>query len=125
MVEFLSSLAANWDGSYNGQEVAIYFRMFNINHQMSLRMFNDLLRLSVVDGTYRDVPSLWRPDPVWLSITCSKRKEYTDRLGRPRVFDPQQTKATDIGNINLRYLQRLTANIVFGRNDNQNGCRKA
>lgn len=88
-------------------------------------MFNDLLRLPVLDGAYRDVPSLWRPDPVWLSITSSKRKEYYDRWGRPTVFGPRQAKATDICNVNLRYLQRLTANIVFGRNDNQNGCRKA
>jgi len=43
MVELLSSLALDWDGSYSGQEVAIYFQMFNIDHQMSLRMFNDLL----------------------------------------------------------------------------------
>lgn len=30
MVEFLSSLAVDWDGSYNGQEVAIYFRMLTL-----------------------------------------------------------------------------------------------
>ena len=64
MVEFLSSLSVDWDGNYGGHEVAIYFRMFNIDHQMSLRMFNELLRFPVVDGAYRDVPSLWRPDPV-------------------------------------------------------------
>lgn len=125
MIEFLSSLTVDWDGSYNGQEVAIYFRMFSIDHRLSLRMFNDYLRLPVADGAYRDVPSLWRPDPVWLSITCSKRKAYQDRWGRPRVYDPRQAKATDICNVNLRYLQRLTANIIFSRNDTQNGCRKA
>jgi len=36
MFEFLSSFVVNWDGRYNGQEVAIYFRMFNIDHRMSL-----------------------------------------------------------------------------------------
>ena len=56
MIEFLSSLTIDWDGHYNGQEVVIYFRMFNIDHRMSLRMFNDLLRLPVVDGAYSDVP---------------------------------------------------------------------
>jgi len=125
MIEFLSSLSIDWDGLYDGQEVVIRFRMFNIDHRMSLRMFNDLLRLPVADGAYRDVPSLWRPDPVWLSITCSKRKDFHDRWGRLRVYDPRQAKATDICNVNLRYLQRLTANIVFSRNDSQNGCRKA
>ena len=117
MVEFLSALSIDWDGHYNGQEVAISFRMFNVDHRMSLRMFNDLLRLPVADGAYRDVPSLWHPDPVWLSITCSKRKDYHDRWGRLRVYDPRQAKATDICNLNLWYLQRLTANIIFSRND--------
>ena len=79
MVEFLSALSIDWDGRYNGQEVAISFRMFNVDHRMSLRMFNDILRLPVADGAYRDVSSLWRPNPVWLSITCSKRKDYHDR----------------------------------------------
>ena len=64
MIEFLSSLIVDWDGTYNGQEVVIGFRMFNIDHRISLRMFNDLLRLPVADGAYRDVPSLLRPDPV-------------------------------------------------------------
>ena len=52
MVEFLSSLAVDWDGTFNGLDVAIFFRLFNIDHRMSLRMFNDLLRLPVVDGAY-------------------------------------------------------------------------
>ena len=125
MVEFLSSLSIDWDRTYNGQAVEIYFRMFNIDHRMSLIMFNDLLHFPVVDGAYRDVAPLFSPDPIWLNITCDKRKSYTDSRGHPRIFDPRQAKATDICNLNLRYLQRLTANIIFGRNDNQNGCRKA
>ena len=79
MIEFLSSLHVDWDGTFDGHEVAIYFRMFNVDHRMHLRMFNELLRLLVVDGTFRDVPSLWRSDPAWLSITCSKRKQFTDQ----------------------------------------------
>lgn len=121
-IKFLSSLQIDWDGSYGGHEVAIYFCMFNINHRMNLRMFNELLRFPVVDRAFRDVPSLWQPNPVWLSITCSKRKEYTDRWRRPRIFYPRQAKATDICNVNLRYLQRLTTNIIFGCNDSQNYC---
>ena len=58
MIEFLSSLNVNWDGHFRGQEVKITFRMFNVDHQMSLRMFNELLKLSVADGAYRDVPSM-------------------------------------------------------------------
>jgi len=89
LVEYLSSLNVDWNSSYGGHEVAIYCRMFNIDHQMSLRMFNEFLRFLLVDGVFRDVPSLWRPDPVLLSITCSKQKEYNDRWGRPRIFDPR------------------------------------
>ena len=60
--------------------VDITFRMFNIDHRMSLRMFNELLKLPVVEGAYRDVPPLW---PIWMSITYPKQKSYMDRFGRP------------------------------------------
>jgi len=99
MVEFLSSLGVDLDGNYGGDEVTIYFRMFNIDHRMSLRMLNELLKFPVVDRAYRDVPLLWRLDPVWLNITCTKWKEYTDRWGRHRVFDPRQAKATDMTSV--------------------------
>jgi len=87
MIEFLSSLNVNWDGTFRGQKVEISICMFNVGHRMSLRMFNELLKFPAVDGAYRDISSLWRPVPIWLSITCSKRKTYTDRFGRPRAFD--------------------------------------
>jgi len=44
-------------------------------------MFNQLVKLLVVQGAYRDVPSLWRPKPVWMSVTCSRQKIYMDRFG--------------------------------------------
>ena len=59
MIEFLSSLNFDWDGTFRGNEIVISFHMFNMDHQMNLRMFNELLKFSVVDGAYRDVPSLW------------------------------------------------------------------
>jgi len=59
LIEFLGSLHVNWDGSYGGHEAAIYFYMFNIDHRMDLRIFNELLRLPVVNGAFRDVLSLW------------------------------------------------------------------
>ena len=40
------------------------------------------------------------------------------------MYDPRQAKATDICNLTIRYLQRLMANIIFGRSDSQNVCRK-
>ena len=36
--KFLSSLNVDWDGSYGGHEVAIYFRMFNIDHRESQKV---------------------------------------------------------------------------------------
>ena len=64
MIEFLSSLHIDWDGTFKGHEVVISFRMFNVGHRMNLRMFNELLKLPVVDRTFRDVPSLCRPGLV-------------------------------------------------------------
>jgi len=58
MIEFLSSLNVNWDGRFRGHEVEISFHMFNVDHRMNLRIFNDLLKFLVVDGAYRDVPFL-------------------------------------------------------------------
>jgi len=79
----------------------------------------------VHSNSFRDVPNRWHPDPAWLSITCSKQKSYIDRFERPRVYDPRQVKATDICDFNICYSQHLMANIIFGRNDSQNVCRKA
>ena len=83
VVVFLSSLYVGWVGTYKGQKVLISFRMFNTNHQMSLREFNALLHLRINVDTFRDVLSWWRLDLVWLSITCSKCKTYTASLGDP------------------------------------------
>jgi len=99
--------------------------MFNTNHRMSLRSFNDLLHFLVCENSFCYVPTTWRPDPVWLSITCSKRKTYTTRFGGPCTYFSRQTKAIDICNINIRHLQRLMANIIFGRNGSKNVYRKA
>ena len=123
-LEFLSSLRVEWNGTYRGEIVDTSFRMFNTDHRMSLRGFNNLMHFPNHPDSFCDVPQRWKPDPAWLSITCAKRKTYTDRFGRPRVYDPRQAKATDICNPSIRYLQRLLANIVFGRNDSQNVCRK-
>ena len=95
IIEVLGSLNVNWVGSYRGQVVLISFRTFNMDHRMSLREFKGVLQLSVYPDSFRDVPSRWRSDLVWLSITCSKRKSYTGRFGhmfmalgkpRPRIF---------------------------------------
>ena len=54
--------------------------MFNIDHGMNLKMFNELLKFSVVDGAYRDVPSLWRPNPFGQALhALSGRTTLTDR----------------------------------------------
>ena len=85
-------LLSYWAGSYRGQEVLISFRMFNTDHWMSLRGFNELFHLLMNTDALRDVLSLRIPGPIWLSITCFKHKTYTDRFGRPRIYDPRKTK---------------------------------
>jgi len=109
---------------YTGEIMDISFRMFNTDHRMSLKGFNNLLHFPNHPDSFCDVPQRWKLDSVWLSITCAKRKTYSDRFRRPRVYDPRQAKATDICNPTIRYLQRLMANIIYGRNDSQNVCRK-
>ena len=91
---------------------------------MSLKRFNELLQFP----TYHLISGCttrWRPDPIWLNITCSKHKTYINRLERPRIYDPRQAKATDICNLNIRYLQRLIATVIFGHNDIRNVCKKS
>ena len=98
--------------------------MFNTDHRMSLSGFNNLLHFPNYPDSFCDVPQRWKPDPVWLSITCPKCKMYIDWFGWPQVYDPRQAKATDICNPTIRYLQRLMANNIFGCNDSQNVYRK-
>ena len=59
MIEFLNSLNVNWDGTFGGHEVEISFCIFNVDHWMNLRIFNELLKFLVIDRVYRDMPSLW------------------------------------------------------------------
>jgi len=42
-LKFLSSLRVEWNGTYRGEIVDISFRMFNIDHCMRLKGFNNLL----------------------------------------------------------------------------------
>ena len=102
----------------------ISFRMFNTDHRISLKDFNNLLYFPNYPDCFCDIPQQWKPDLVWLSITCAKRKTYSDRFERPRVYNPRQAKATGICNLTIRYLQRLMGNVIYGRNDSQNVCQK-
>ena len=81
---------------------------------MNLRGFNELRHFSVYEDSFRDVTNTWRPDPIWLTITCSKQKTYSDQFERPRICDRRQVKTTDICNLNIHYLQRLMVNIILG-----------
>ena len=56
MIEFLSSLNVNCDGTFRGHEVEISFCVFNVDHWMNLRLFKELLKFLAVDEAYRDVP---------------------------------------------------------------------
>jgi len=63
-LEFLSSLRVEWNGTYRGEMVDISFRMFNTNHRMSLKGFNNLLHCPNHPDSFCDVPQRWKPDPV-------------------------------------------------------------
>jgi len=104
IITFLNSLNVDWASSHGGHKVLISFRMFNSDHRLSLREFNRLLHLPVYSDSFRDVPSMWHPNLVWLTITCSKRKSYTYSFGRPRVYNPRQANTMYIYNVNIHRL---------------------
>jgi len=117
---FLSSLHVDWVRKYNGEEVLISFRMFNMDHRMSLRGFSEFFHFLVYKDSFPNMLTRWRPNLIWLSATCSKQKTNADSFWRPNMYEPKLAKATDICNINICYLQRLIANTIFWGNDNQN-----
>jgi len=55
-LEFLSSLRVEWNGTYRGEIVDISFRMFNNDHRISLRGFNNLMHFSNHPDSFCDVP---------------------------------------------------------------------
>jgi len=57
VIEFLSSLNVDWANPLRGQEVLITFYMFNLDHRLSLREFNQLLHLLMYSDFFQDVPS--------------------------------------------------------------------
>ena len=90
--EFLSSLRVEWNGTYRGEIVDISFRMFNNDHCISLKGFNNLLHFPNHLDSFYNVPQRWKLDLIWLSITCTKRKTYSNRFRRPRIYDPRQPR---------------------------------
>ena len=56
VLEVLSTLNIDWDKSYNSKEVLIAFKMFNIDHRMSVRDFNELSHFLVHSDAFQDVP---------------------------------------------------------------------
>jgi len=52
ILEYFSSLVVDWVGLYQGQEGLISFRMFNIDHGMSLRGLNELFHFPTYDYSF-------------------------------------------------------------------------
>ena len=57
MLKFLSSWHVDWADSYRHNEVLITFTMFNNDHKISLRDYNELLHHLIQDKAYIDVPT--------------------------------------------------------------------
>ena len=55
-LEFLSSLRVEWNGTYRGEVVDISFGMFNTDHRMSLKGFNNLLHFPNHLDSFCNVP---------------------------------------------------------------------
>jgi len=72
VLQVLSRLHIDWAGSYKGKEVFITFRRSSDDVRLSLRDFDELIHLSDHERACRDVPSNWKLDHAWLSITCAK-----------------------------------------------------
>jgi len=109
--EFMSSLVVDLRRRFDEVQGYIRFRLFNVTHAMHLIRFNELLRLPAF-GALTPEHEDYLPRSFWHTITCS---------GQP--YEARSSKATLICNPVLRYLQRLTANHVFAREDSQNGVR--
>jgi len=56
ILEFLSSLRVEWNGSYRDESVDISFCMFNTDHRMSFKGFNNLLHLPNYPDSFCNVP---------------------------------------------------------------------
>ncbi|XP_058741312.1 uncharacterized protein LOC131613680 [Vicia villosa] len=105
--EFLSTLEFEMKLRTNRLEPEHYgtlkFRMFDIDHELSLEEFGQALRVPS-SGAGR-APNSFNPETFWIAITG--RESYC----------PKGTKATSIQNPCFRYAQKALAYTLFGRGD--------
>src|SRR4051812_4053296 len=80
------------------------FRMFDIDHELSLQDFGEALRIPS-SGAGR-APNLFNPESFWIAITSKES------------CCPKGEKATCIQNPCFRYAQKALAYTLFGRGDN-------
>jgi len=107
----MSSLVIDFRMRFDEVPGYIRFRLFNATHEMHLIRFNELLYLPAFGALTPDNED-YTSRSFWHTITCS---------GQP--YEAQSSKDTLICNPVVRYLQCLTANHVFTREDSQNGVR--
>ena len=103
--KFMSSLVVDLHRRFDEVPGYIRFCLFNAMDEMHLIRFNELLRLPAY-GTLIAEHEDYISRGFWCTITCS---------GQP--YEARSSKATLICNLVLHYLQRLTANHVFARED--------
>ncbi|KMS98576.1 hypothetical protein BVRB_4g092630 [Beta vulgaris subsp. vulgaris] len=102
-LEFMSSLKAVTYSKPGCGEGSITFRLYNEEHKWTLTRFNEILGLC--PGGPRLTPQHWSADPVWQLLTGAT------------TYDSKMSPANHIRHPALRYVQRLLANTVFGRQE--------
>uniref|UniRef100_A0A803MXX0 Arabidopsis retrotransposon Orf1 C-terminal domain-containing protein n=1 Tax=Chenopodium quinoa TaxID=63459 RepID=A0A803MXX0_CHEQI len=84
-------------------EGSISFQLYNEEHTWTLARFNEVLGLP--PGGLRLTPLRWSTDPVWKLLTGES------------TYDSKMSPTNHIRHPALRYVQRLLANTVFGRQE--------
>ena len=110
--EFFSSITIDTTGEYHNECCYIHFWLGDLTHEMNLAQFSELLQLPS-GGTDDFIHMDYSRSEFWVKITCHDQ---------PCIS--HSSKATFMCNPILRYLQRLTANIVFPPFDSQGVPRR-
>ncbi|KAL2941179.1 Histone-lysine N-methyltransferase SETD2 [Bienertia sinuspersici] len=102
-LEFLSSLRAVTHSGEGCGEGSIIFQSYNEEHTWTLTKFNEVLGLP--NGGPRLTSKYWSADPIWRLLTDDSE------------YDSNNSPGNHIRHPALRYVQRLLACTVFGRQE--------
>uniref|UniRef100_A0A803L4U2 Arabidopsis retrotransposon Orf1 C-terminal domain-containing protein n=1 Tax=Chenopodium quinoa TaxID=63459 RepID=A0A803L4U2_CHEQI len=100
-LEFLSSLKAIVEPGYHD---VITFRLYNVEHTWTLAKLNEVLNLPT--GGPRLASKFWKDDGLWGMLTGKNK------------YDSSASPSALVRHPALRYVLRVLANTIFGREDN-------